>query len=162
MAEEKKQDRSFELRSEKVRSIVGQIPSSLVRYGISVIGLVVCVFVGVAYLLPYKRVYAGVATIYEFQNITSVADSTEVRLLLRFDSKELSGAFSTLPIQLLTPNNIIKGQLLSLTTTRDTLNRQSSVCRFAIKDIQSLEPQNVDFMSNYSYGNLLQKMLVGL
>ncbi len=35
MEEEKKQERSFELRSEKVRSIVGQIPSSLVRYGIT-------------------------------------------------------------------------------------------------------------------------------
>ena len=32
MEEEKKQERSFELRREKVRSIVGQIPSSLVRY----------------------------------------------------------------------------------------------------------------------------------
>ena len=36
----KKQERSFELRSEKVRSIVGQIPSSLVRYGITAIGAV--------------------------------------------------------------------------------------------------------------------------
>ncbi len=32
MEEKKKHERSFELRSEKVRSIVGQIPSSLVRY----------------------------------------------------------------------------------------------------------------------------------
>ena len=35
-----KKERSFELRSEKVRSIVGQIPSSLVRYGITAIGVV--------------------------------------------------------------------------------------------------------------------------
>ena len=40
MEDEKKQERSFELRSEKVRSIVGQIPSSLVRYGIATIALV--------------------------------------------------------------------------------------------------------------------------
>lgn len=31
MKEEKKPERNFELRSEKVRSIVGQIPSSLIR-----------------------------------------------------------------------------------------------------------------------------------
>ena len=31
----KKEERSFELRSEKVRSIVGQIPSVLVCYGIT-------------------------------------------------------------------------------------------------------------------------------
>lgn len=36
----KKEERSFELRSEKVRSIVGQIPSVLVRYGITAIGVV--------------------------------------------------------------------------------------------------------------------------
>ena len=40
MEDEKKQERSFELRSEKVRSIVGQIPSSLVRYGITAIAVV--------------------------------------------------------------------------------------------------------------------------
>ena len=40
MEEEKKQEQSFELRSEKVRSIVGQIPSSLIRYGITAIGAV--------------------------------------------------------------------------------------------------------------------------
>ena len=38
MADEKRTERSYELRSEKVRSIVGQMPSSLVRYGITVIG----------------------------------------------------------------------------------------------------------------------------
>ena len=46
MEEEKKQERSFELRSEKVRSIVGQIPSSLIRYGITAIGgVLLCLFV---------------------------------------------------------------------------------------------------------------------
>lgn len=63
MEEEKKQERSYELRSEKVRSIVGQIPSSLIRYGITAIGVVLlCLFV-VGYFLPYKQVYSGTATI---------------------------------------------------------------------------------------------------
>lgn len=162
MAEEKKQERRFELRSEKVRSIVGQIPTSLVRYGISVIGLVLCVLVGVAYLLPYKQVYSGGATIYEFPKTTTGVDSTEVRLLLRFENKGLSEIPSSLPIQLQIPNNIIEGQLLSLTAQRDTLERQISVCRFATNDIKSLEPQSVDFKITYSSGNLLQKMLGGM
>ena len=54
--EEEKQERSFELRSEKVRSIVGQVPSSLTYYGITAIGIVLlCLFV-MAYFLPYKQV----------------------------------------------------------------------------------------------------------
>ena len=40
MEDEKKQERNFELRSEKVRSIIGQIPPSLVRYGIMIVGVV--------------------------------------------------------------------------------------------------------------------------
>ena len=68
MEEKQKQERNFELRSEKVRSIVGQIPSSLVRYGITAIGVVLlCLFV-VVYFLPYKQVYSGTAII---QYITS-------------------------------------------------------------------------------------------
>ena len=48
------QDRNFELRSEKVRSIVGQIPTSIVRHGITVIGIVLAVSFLIAYFLPYK------------------------------------------------------------------------------------------------------------
>ena len=56
MKEEKKPERNFELRSEKVRSIVGQIPSSLIRYGITAIGMVLLCLFAVAYYLPYKQV----------------------------------------------------------------------------------------------------------
>ena len=54
--QKKKQERSLELRSEKVRSIVGQIPSSLIRYGITAIGMVLLCLFAVAYFLPYKQV----------------------------------------------------------------------------------------------------------
>lgn len=63
--QDKKEERSFELRSEKVRSIVGQIPSTLVRYGITAIGAVLLCLLAVAYFLPYKQVYSGTATIHE-------------------------------------------------------------------------------------------------
>ena len=48
----KKDEKNFELRSEKVRSIVGQIPSSLVRYGITIIGIVLLFLLVIAYFLP--------------------------------------------------------------------------------------------------------------
>ena len=54
MKEEKKPERNFELRSEKVRSIVGQIPSVLVCYGITAIGVVLICLFAIAYFLPYK------------------------------------------------------------------------------------------------------------
>ena len=72
----KKQERSFELRSEKVRSIVGQIPSSLIRYGITAIGMVLLCLFAVAYYLPYKQVYSGTATIHK--TTTTPVDSTNI------------------------------------------------------------------------------------
>ena len=85
MEEEKKQERSYEPRSEKVRSIVGQIPSSLIRYGITAIGVVLlCLFV-VGYFLPYKQVYSGTATIHRITN--TAADSVDIAIFVKFDNK---------------------------------------------------------------------------
>ena len=47
--------RSLELRSEKVRSIVGQIPSTLVRNGITAIGGVLLCFFAISCFLPYNH-----------------------------------------------------------------------------------------------------------
>lgn len=86
--QEKKQERSFELRSEKVRSIVGQIPSSLVRYGITAIGAVLLCLLAVAYFLPYKQVYSGTATIHKTATTpVTPADSTNITILLKFENK---------------------------------------------------------------------------
>lgn len=49
------EDRNIELRSEKVRNIVGKIPPAVDRYGITVIGLVLVVVVAVSMLIPYKE-----------------------------------------------------------------------------------------------------------
>ena len=84
--QEKNQERNFELRSEKVRSIVGQIPSSLARYGITAIGFVLLCLLTVAYFLPYKQVYSGTATIHEV-TISTPRDSTDITILLRFENK---------------------------------------------------------------------------
>ena len=56
MKKEKQQTSHFELRSEKVRNIVGQVPSSIVRYGITAIGMVLlCLFI-VVYFLTNKSI----------------------------------------------------------------------------------------------------------
>ena len=81
----KKEERSFELRSEKVRSIVGQIPSVLVCYGITAIGVVLICLFAIAYFLPYKQVYSGTATIHEIT--IAPTDSTDITILLRFENK---------------------------------------------------------------------------
>lgn len=49
------QNSNIELRSEKVRNIIGQIPSRIVRIGISVIFVVVFSLLGGAYLFRFNR-----------------------------------------------------------------------------------------------------------
>lgn len=48
---EKKQ---IELRSEKVRNLIGQIPPILIRYGSVIIGLALVIIVGVSAFIPYQ------------------------------------------------------------------------------------------------------------
>ena len=153
MEEEKKQERSFELRSEKVRSIVGQIPSSLVRYAIGTVLL--CLF-AVAYFLPYKQVYYGTATVREINNTPT--DSIEIAILLRFENKHLESINGQI-IYLQSPYGTFAGQLRDLFIVRDTLERQEALCRFKSAEIKSVENQTVDFQIVHSSGNLLQKML---
>ena len=155
MEEEKKQEQSFELRSEKVRSIVGQIPSSLIRYGITAIGAVlVCLFV-VAYFLPYRQVYTGTATIYEVPETTG--DSTNMMLRLQFErTRPTQATQQTLSLE--AGQYQIEGEILHLSSVRDTLARQEILCRFKTADIQALENQMVDFRLVQTSGNMLQKL----
>ena len=155
-----KQERSFELRSEKVRSIVGQIPSSLVRYGITAIGVVLLCLLAVAYFLPYKQVYSGTATIHGVTT-AAPADSTDITILLKFDNKR-PGNVNGQIIYLQSPYGTFAGQIRSLSPVRDTLERQEALCRFKPTEIKSVENQTVDFKIVRSSGNLLQKMLGGL
>ena len=156
MEEEKKQERSYELRSEKVRSIVGQIPSSLIRYGITAIGMVLLCLFAVAYYLPYKQVYSGTATIHK-TTITPV-DSTNITILLKFENKR-PGKVNGQMICLQSPYRTFVGQIQDLSSVRDTLERQEALCRFKSADIKTVENQTVDFQITRTSGNLLQKML---
>ena len=157
-----KQERSFELRSEKVRSIVGQIPSSLVRYGITAIGVVLLCLLAVAYFLPYKQVYSGTATIHKTANTpVTPADSTNITILLKFENKRPDKVNGQM-ICLQSPYRTFVGQIQDLSSVRDTLERQEALCRFKSADIKTVENQTVDFQITRTSGNLLQKMLGGI
>lgn len=158
MEEKQKQERSFELRSEKVRSIVGQIPSSLVRYGIIIIGVVLIILALIAYFLPYKTIYAGSATIYDLPQ--SKGNSLEVTIKLRFDGKRIENSrLAPLDIELYNAQKSISGTLLEVATQRDTLDRQEAIVRFAPNDISIFCNQTVDFRIAESSKSILQKII---
>lgn len=145
-----------ELRSEKVRSIIGEIPSSLERYGITAIALVLLCLLGISYMIPYKQVYSGTAVIYDDPPVAG--DSTEVVLRLRFEGYRPSN-LSGQPIEVVTGEIAAEGLLLDLSARRDTLERQEARCRFASSDIVSLTNQSADFRIVHTSGSLLRAML---
>ncbi|HCN52942.1 MAG TPA: hypothetical protein DIS88_03785 [Prevotella sp.] len=157
--EEEKQERSFELRSEKVRSIVGQIPPSLVRYGITVIGIVLLCLLAVAYFLPYKQVYSGTAIVHGAAG-TMRGDSLDIAISLRFDNKRPHDASGQM-IYMNASKCTFAGCVVDLSAIRDTLDYQRTVCRFKVADIQTVENQTVNFQIVQSSGNLLLQMLGG-
>ena len=156
MKEIKEQERRFELRSEKVRSIVGQMPSSLVRYGIATISVVLLCLFSVAYFLPYKQVYFGTATMNAMTDMST--DSIEISILIKFENKCPNNVNGQM-IYIQTFDSTFAGQILSLSSARDTLERQEAICRFKSDEIKLQENRTVDFRIIYSSSNLLQKML---
>ena len=158
--QENKQERSFALRSEKVRSIVGQIPSSLVRHGITAIGAVLLCLLAVAYFLPYKQVYSGTATVHG-ATTAAPADSTDITILLKFENKRPDNTKGQM-IYLQSPYGTFAGQIRDLSSVRDTLERQETLCRLKSADIKTVENQTIDFQITRTSGNLLQKMLGGI
>ncbi|PXX20994.1 hypothetical protein [Hoylesella shahii] len=154
MEKTKRQERSFELRSEKVRSIVGQIPSSLIRYGITTIGVVLSFLFTIAYFLPYKQIYSGTAVIHEVTSEQKV-DTTEMTVLLKFGEKHPNILIEETSIEFLSVAGVSNGNILSLSMKRDTLGRQEALCRVPLQSMKKMEHSEVDFLLIVQSGNLL-------
>ncbi len=52
----------IELRSEKVRKIIGDIPSGFIRYGISIIACLLIILFLICYFIPFE----GEKNIFEY------------------------------------------------------------------------------------------------
>ena len=146
-------EQNFELRSEKVRSIVGHVPSSLVFYSITSIVAVLLSLMALSVFLPYTQVYNGTTIIHDV--VISPLDSVNVLLKLRFDSKRPNNVDGQI-LYVRVPHGVIEGQIQSLSSVCDTLGSQESLCRFKLSDIKNVENQIIDFQIKCLYSRLFQ------
>ena len=58
-----KEERPIELRSEKVRNIIGRMPSALIRYGTMIIGVALLMLCAVSAFIPYRETVPVTITI---------------------------------------------------------------------------------------------------
>lgn len=156
MESDNKQERKFELRSEKVRSIVGQIPNALIRYGITVFCIILVCLFAIAYFMPYKQIYSGRAIFNKTDDVES--DSIDTQILLIFDGK-ISGNMNGQKILIKSYYNEFEGKVIDISPVIDSRGRQKAVCRFKKSETESVEDQTVDFNIIRSSGSILTRIL---
>lgn len=143
------QKSNYELRSEKVRSIVGQIPPALVRYGTIILFAVLVILFGIAYFVPYKQVYSGTITFYDMPSTAYINFAND---------KALTKIEVPIPLIIHTEAHDYTIKLISIVNERDTLNRYP----VSVEDspnITNLRNRTFDFTLVESSGNLLSRFL---
>jgi hypothetical protein len=70
------QNKQIELRSDKVRDVIGQVPPKLLRYGISIIGLSLLMLVIISAFIPYQPSFNTKITVTKNENgkLSYIAD----------------------------------------------------------------------------------------
>lgn len=78
--EQKNTQHSIDLRSEKTRQIIGDIPHFLLSYGIIIITTAICFFIILVYFLPYQENIICKASISKINN-----SSYEISIMIPYD-----------------------------------------------------------------------------
>lgn len=156
----KKRNDTFELRSEKVRSIVGQVPPILLRWGISIIGIVLLLLFAVSYYLPYKQIFSGEAVVKAVPETEN--DSIHLTIFLKFtdrrpNEKAIKG--SDIILNASSADCAVVGKMISLSSERDTLGRLESKIKVGRSSVKPLEHSEVSFILTQTSTNLLEHFL---
>ena len=103
--EENIKNGKIELRSEKVRDIIGEIPSSIVRYGLYLIILFIVGIIFCLYIIPVSETYYTEILIKSFPDSETVYSPINGKLIYTVENNRT-----------ITTNNII-GQIINKNTT---------------------------------------------
>ena len=152
-------ENNFDLRSEKVRNILGQVPPTLLRYGIATLGIGLALLFIVGYTIPYKKVFTGTATIPRYLR----QDTSIITLRLKFKEHHPHLQKNIqLPIVLYANGYSVQGILLKLSEQQDSLNPQYASCIFSIDSLRPIQSQEIDFVLVQESGNMLSKIFDNL
>ena len=116
-------DSKIELRSEKVRHIIGEIPSGIVRYGITIITIVLLVLLVGAYFIPYpetisariemtNRQQGTVDIPYKYVNTVKKGKNVSIELE-GYDTETYGAANGTITATMHTPRQTAAGNVFT-------------------------------------------------
>jgi hypothetical protein len=141
------QEKSFELRSEKVRSIIGAVPSSLLRFGTLAITITLLLLFLLVWFLPYKRSYTALCCLQEVTiPITHTCDSIDVLMRIRFTQERPHTKLQFPVIEFQNGEERFRGKLLALSELRDTLGGQNAKARITYDTYQRLYGYEVEII----------------
>ena len=116
-------DDKIELRSEKIRHIIGEIPSRIVRYGITIITIVLLVLLVGAYFIPYpetisariemtNRQQGTVDIPYKYVNTVKKGKNVSIELE-GYDTEMCGAANGTITATMHTPRQTAAGNVFT-------------------------------------------------
>lgn len=150
----------FQLRSEKVRSIVGQVPPALTRYGMTIIAVAVGLILLTAALIPYRQVSTGTAVVTTLPEMQP-EDSLSVTLRL-LPQETITPIRPGSLILLQGESAAAEGRVNRLSARRDTLGYCTAEATFLRRDLTPLEDSTTDYRITTDSGSLLSHILRGL
>ena len=116
-------DSKIELRSEKVRHIIGEIPSGIVRYGITIITIVLLVLLVGAYFIPYPEIISAKIEMTDRQQgtvdipykyVNTVKKGKNVSIELEgYDTEMYGAANGTITATMHTPRQTAEGNVFT-------------------------------------------------
>ena len=148
----------FTLRSEKVRSLMGEMPSSLIRYGMLVITLILFILFITASIIPYNKIYSGKVVSYDVFETNK--DSVRISFLLEFEKNNIIKTSSKGIIILMADNHSIVGHVVAIDYSPDFRNSQVFQCVFLLNDYNTLSNQISEFKLVISKGSLLKNIFL--
>ena len=117
-------DSKIELRSEKVRHIIGEIPSGIVRYGITIITIVLLVLLVGAYFIPYPEIISAKIEMTDRQQgtvdipykyVNTVKKGKNVSIELEgYDTEMYGAANGTITATMHTPRQTAAGSVFTV------------------------------------------------
>lgn len=159
--------REIELKSEKVRNIVGKIPPITLRIGIIVISVVIILVLALAYFMPYPRYYntkIEIIIIPEYQLIrapvsgnyyNNTGNNSHIGIIVSSDS--ITQVKPKIEGKILTNSYdsfyVYKNDIIAVIMP-DSIFSISGICKIPTEKINEIKPSqkvNVSFSSGRSY-----------
>ncbi len=104
------EERNIELRSEKVRNIVGKIPPAMDRYGIVAIGLVLMVVLAVSMLIPYKETVRF--------SVRFDPSQSKTQGMAYIDARQAKLLHEGMPVSIAVMDETVEGEVVSVSENR--------------------------------------------